>query len=169
MSLYIQNIFVDTQATISKESDTDFNVALVNSNFSLTNVKMDSICIKVWIFPCVGITGLANLFLPMLEGLVADLLPDILNPILADNLKKIVIGGTLTQPDNQTSLDAVLDISELGTQDYMGLYDLKASLDSKVDVLVPDPYRKPILGPVYFDDPINPADIFNATSGGDAN
>lgn len=169
MDIYIQNTIVDSKVLIRKVANNPLVIELQDSNFGLQNVKMNNICIKVWIFPCVGITGLANAFLPMLTGVLEDLLQGILNPILRDNLQKIVIGGTLTQPENQTAIDASLNISELGTKAYLGQYDLKTSLDSVVDVITPDPYAKPILGPVFYDDPINPEDIFNATSGGDAN
>ncbi|NRB41987.1 MAG: hypothetical protein HRU20_26520, partial [Pseudomonadales bacterium] len=163
MSMYIQRIIVDTGAKV-QASNKKVSVQLQNSNFDLQGIQLgkSELCVGAL---CIPITGLGNLLMPLIEGLIGDLLPSIMNPILEENLKKIVIGGTVTQPQNQTSFDMLLNVANLGTGNLLGPnnpFDMLVGLESVADVLVSDASVKPALGPVFTDDPVDPSLIYNA-------
>ncbi len=162
IKMYIERIVVDSDALVSAQNK-KVNVQLQDSNFSLQGMALDEISLgglDLSVF-----TGLINAILDLLTGLVADLLPGILNPILEENLQKIVIGGTVSQPENSTEFNMFLNVAELGTGNILGPsspFDMLVGLESVADVTVADDFVVPSLGPVFFDDPINPTQIFNS-------
>lgn len=163
LSMYIQQIIVDTDAKVVAHNK-KVDVELQNSNFDLQGIRLSQASINIFSVN-IPITGIGNFIIPIIEGLIGGLLPDILNPILEENLQKIVLGGTVTQPSNNTAFDMLLNISEMGTGNSLGPnnpFDLLVELESVADVLMSDIYVKPTLGPVFFDDPIRPSDIFNS-------
>lgn len=170
LGMYIENLVVDTEAKVQAVNK-DVDVTLQNSNFEFGgDLRLDNAqaCIRIIIQICIPLDGLGNIFLPLLKGVVADLLPTILNPILEENLNKLVIAGAMVQPENQTKFKMSLDIAQMGTGNLMGPgspYDLKVALDSLVDVKTSDSYVNPLLGPVFYDDPIDPSIMYNSLAG----
>ncbi len=159
ISMYIGRIIVETDAAVSA-SDGDVLVQLENSNFVLENILLDEL--RVLGIP---LTGLGNLLIPLLSGLISDLLPSILNPILRDNLQDLRFGGSVFQPESNTHFNAFVFVDEMGTDNLLGPsnpYDLQIGLESLADVVVGDSFVGTSLGPVYFDDPIPPEVIYNS-------
>ena len=174
-NMYIEKVHVESDVELSANNG-DLKVQLVNSNISLDQGQMtlgdSEACIDLGFLGdlCIPLGGgLIGTIVDALKGPIGDLLPSILNPILEQNLNKLVIGGLLSQPENQTGFNMILNIDELGTGTVDGNYDLLIGLESVADVIDADPGVKPSLGPVFFDDPIDPSDIFNAYSGGSSN
>lgn len=161
MGLSIDRTFVDAVA-LASTTNKKVNIQLEKerSNFQLDGVYATELKILG-----INIGGLANLILPSLNGLIAGMLADIMNPILRDNLERITIGGLFTQPDTQTSFDERLDIAEMKTDTAFMDYDLIVGLESTTELKVKDNHINPMLGPIFIDDPLNPLDVYNGLSG----
>lgn len=173
--MYIQKIHVESDVLLTALNG-DLDVQLENSDIDLSQGEMtlgsSEVCISFGLLGdlCIPLGGnLINAVVNGLKGIIGNLLPVILNPVLEQNLEKLVLGGMLAQPENQTSFDMLLNVDEIGTGTVTGDYDLLVGLESLANVLVADPGVKPSLGPVFFDDPIDPAEVFNAFSGGSSN
>lgn len=162
MSLAINKVLVDTVADASAVN----KKVLVQLDPDQSNIQLEGVYASQLTIFGINISGLANLILPALTGVLGDLLPGIINPILADNLQKIVIGGTFTQPETQTQFNMNLNVADMITDTLTGAtYDLIVGLESVANVKVSDPLISPMLGPVYVDDPIDPSNVYNENSG----
>lgn len=162
MQLYIERTKVDSVAVASAVNK-KMHVELDPNRSNIVLEGISSSELKIWGINIGG--GFISTILDALAPTIAGMLPGIINPILEENLQKMVIGGTITQPENNTSFDLLLNIAELGTDNLLGPgmpYDLKVDLESVVDIIKSDPYVDPILGPVYFDDPVDPALMYNS-------
>ena len=162
ITLYIERTQVDAIAiasAVNKKMHVEIDPD--RANISLDGISSSEL--KIWGINLGG--GFISSILDALGPTIAGMLPGILNPILEENLQKMVIGGTVTQPENNTSFDLLLNIAEMGTDNLLGPgmpYDLKVDLESVVDILVSDSNINPILGPVYYDDPVDPTIMYNS-------
>ncbi len=115
LGMYIEKVFVETDA-IAQAAEGKVNVQLGTSNFALQGIKMTKTKAG-----SLDITGLAGALMPIMEGLIGGLLPTIVNPVLEQNLSRIVLGqrlyrtdlipadidkDNLPSPDNRESLPA---------------------------------------------------------------
>ena len=102
LALYIEKIIVATDAITSVELTTDdqgrdkqeVSIVLANSNFSLSGIEAS----KVELFG-LDLTGIAGALIGLLEGLIGDLLPGIVNPILEENINSLAISQRLYRND----------------------------------------------------------------------
>jgi len=158
---------VDT-GTIVSVVDKVMDVELVDSNFSLSGIDMS----EVRVFG-VNIAGLAGAFIPLLEGLIADMLPGIINPILKDNLQKVVIGARALDPDDLSKeyFDWALNVETIKTDNTLGgAYEMIVGLETWVNLLTTDSHiTNKALGSVYVEDPVKSSDVYNARAEGTAN
>lgn len=174
MTMTIGRTVVDTGAVVSAVNK-KFHVELTDSNFSLDNISVSQTSIGG-----IDLGGLVDLIMPLLEGVIADLLPGILNPILNDNLQKIVIGSCVYPKDNVTNTacnDAnssamfnwAANVETLKTDNLFGAgspYDMIIGIETRFNLLKADPNTRPSLGAVYVEDPVDVSQIYN--SKGDA-
>ena len=167
MTMDIEAVGVDT-GTIVSAVNKKLDVVLVDSNFELRGITMSRL--KIW---GMEIGGLAGIFIPLLEGVIADLLPDILNPILADNLQKIVIGGRMLDKEDLSKeyFDWAVNVETIKTDNTLGgAFEMIVGLETVADVLYEDPHMDNIaLGSIYIEDPIDVRDIYNAKAQGNSN
>jgi hypothetical protein len=161
MTMTIGRTVVDSAVDVSVVNKV-MHTELTDSNFSLENISVSDA--SIWGIP---IGGLVDLIMPLIEGLIADLLPSIINPILEDNLQKLVIGGRVLNIDdlNMAYFDYALNVETLKTDNLFGAgnpYDLVVGLEMVFDLLTQDPNANPMLGPVYVEDPVDLDLIFNS-------
>lgn len=119
-----------------------------------------------------NVTGIGNAIANPIKGLVANLLPGLLNGIFKDNLEKLIIGGRLTQTDSGSQMDVLLNIAQMGTKNLLGPgnpYDMFIELESVANLLTTDSYVNPALGPVFYEDPIPTNDVLNSLGGNGTN
>lgn len=161
------------------------HLKLVNSNIDLENI--DTGKVVVW---GIDLTFIAGPIVGLLEGLIADMLPDILNPIFEENLQKLVIGGRMYDEEeynahienggNPDQLDGVkayfdwaLNIETIITDSVLGgAEEMIVSLETLANVLpsgVDQQIQNRALGSIYVEDPVRSSDIFNAKAEGTAN
>jgi len=170
MTMTIGRIGVDTGAYASAVNK-KVNVQLADSNFSLSDITVSQTSIGG-----INIGGLVNIIMPLIEGIIGDLLPGILNPILNDNLQKIVIGSCIYPKDNVTSTPCnhvnssamfnwAANVETLKTDNLFGAaapYDMIVGLQTQFNLLKADPFARPSLGAVYVEDPVDIGSIYNS-------
>lgn len=142
--------------------DKDMTVQFQEDSASFTVQGMHFDKLEVWGIP---LTGFGNFIAPAIEGAIEDMLPGLLNQIFEDNLEKLIIGGRLTQPESGSEFDMLLNIAQMGTSNILGQgnpYDLIIDLESVANLITPDNYVKSALGPIYYDDPVDPNDVYNS-------
>ncbi len=93
LGMYIETIVVETDA-IAQAAQGKVDVQLGESNFVLDGIQTTEVKAGI-----LDVTALAGALIPLLEGLIGDLLPSIVNPVIADNLSRIVIGQRLYRTD----------------------------------------------------------------------
>jgi hypothetical protein len=171
MTMTIGRTVVDTGADVSAVNK-KFNVQLTDSNFSLQNISVSET--KLW--GVIEIGFIVDLIMPLLEGVIADLLPGILNPILNDNLQKIVIGACMYPKDDITLVACnaptssalfnwAVNVETIKTDNLFGPgnpYDMVVGLETQFNLLKQDAFARPSLGPVYVEDPVDIGLIFNS-------
>ena len=165
MGMHIADIDVETEAIASVvnkkmdvQLDPDASVFGLNG-ITVTNANVGGL----------DLTGIVNFIIPILEGLIGDLLPSILNPILADNLNKIVIGGRVLDLEDQNIeyFDWAANLETLKTDNPFGPgstqpWDLIVGMETVFDILTQDANVTPVLGPTYVEDPVDTSLIFNS-------
>lgn len=167
MTMDIAAVGVDT-GTIVSVVNKRMHVVLVDSNFELKGITMS----RLKIFG-IEISGLAGIFIPLLEGVIADLLPDILNPILEENLQKVVIGGKMLDQEDLTKeyFEWALNVETIKTDNTLGgAFEMLVGLETVANVLTVDPnITNQALGSIYVEDPIDISQVYNAQAEGRAN
>ena len=101
LEMYIDKVIVDTQANVSVNYDVATgqpNVSVVldadNSNFGLQDINVTKTKAG-----SLTLTGLVGALIPLLEPLIGDLLPGIVNPVLADNLTRLAVNQRIWRND----------------------------------------------------------------------
>ncbi|MCY4046449.1 MAG: hypothetical protein OXE99_15410 [Cellvibrionales bacterium] len=93
LGMFIERIDVETGAK-AQAAEGKVDVQLVDSNFSLQGIQTTQVQAGI-----LDITALAGALIPLLEGLIGDLLPTLVNPVISDNLSRIVIGQRIYRTD----------------------------------------------------------------------
>lgn len=160
MTMTIGRIVADTGADVVAENK-KVSVELVDSDFVLEDISVSET--RIW---GMELGGLVNGIIPILEGIIADLLPGIINPILNDNLQKIVIGAKVLSADDldKEYFEYALNVETLKTDNQFGPgnpYDMIVGLETRFNLLEADPMARPTLGPVYVEDPVDVSLIYN--------
>lgn len=162
--LGLEQTFVKAVAKVNAENGR-MDAALDKSQTSITFGKTPDVR-EGSIWGGLPITGLLGTLMPAIEGMITDMTPDIINSILAEELQKVVIGGVLAREDDpNSSFDLRFDVAQLRTQPAGADYDLYVALDSTTKVKGKDAYVKSMLGPVFKEDPVNPAVVNNGVTG----
>ncbi|NRB37613.1 MAG: thrombospondin type 3 repeat-containing protein [Pseudomonadales bacterium] len=169
MGMYIGAVSVDANAIVSaKGKKVDVALDPDNTNIGMSGVRLTEIIIKMdtWFgvieIPIDG-SMLDGLMDPMM-GLIGGMIPAMANPIIAANLQKIAIGGAVAGLQDGTEFEMIMNVAELGTAiAYSGGFDMVVGLESVVSVTSADPFVTQALGPIFKDDPINPAEVINGT------
>lgn len=173
IALLLPKMTMDAEIELDKpNAGTELSLQMKNANVNFDNAPVfQDLNIKCGVLS-LPLGGLVDGLSGMISGLISDMVPDIMNQVFEDNLKSLTFGGLFTGEEIATSFDAALAIQQIGTESHpltSSFFDLKTALQSTFKVVDADKNAPRILGPAFIDDPINPSDIFNATSGGDAN
>ncbi len=167
MSMQIAKTTVDTGVLVQAVNK-KMHVEMVNSNFGLQGITTTEL--KVW---GMNLTGIGNAIIPLLEGLIAGMLPDIINPILQDNLEKVVIGAKMLDEDDLTKeyFEYALNVETIKTDSTLGgANEMLVGLETWANVLSLDPKNaNTAIGSVYVEDPIDISMVYNAQAEGTAN
>lgn len=162
--LGLEQTFVKAVAKVKAE-DGRMDARLDKGKTSITFGKTPDVK-KGSIWGGLPITGLLGALMPAIEGMITDMTPDIINSILSEELQKVVIGGVLAREDDpNSSFDLRFDVAQLRTQSAGPDYDLYVALDSTTKITGKDTNVKPMLGPVFREDPVNPSVVNNGVTG----
>ncbi len=171
MTMTIGRIVVDTGAVVSAQSK-KFHVELTDSNFSLQDISVSETTLGG-----INLGGLVDIIMPLIEGLIGGMLPGIMNPILNDNLEKIVIGACMypkndigpnvacNAPTSTAKFNWAVNVETLKTDNLFGAgspYDMIIGLETMFNLLKVDALARPSLGPIYVEDPVNVGLIYNS-------
>lgn len=149
LGMFIERINVVTDA-IAQAAEGKVDVQLGESNFALQGIQTTEVKAGV-----LDVTALAGALIPLLEGLIGDLLPSIVNPVIADNLSRIVIGQRLYRTDlipddiDKDNLPSP-DATDLSAAEQATLDRLEAEVpytDFRIDVFNLDTGN--VLGPAF--------------------
>ena len=93
MAMGIEEILVDSDVEV-QAANKKVKAQMYNSRFALSGMKVTKTKAGG-----LNLTGLVGALLPVMEGMIGGMLPSIINPILEDNLQKIVIASSVYRKD----------------------------------------------------------------------
>lgn len=128
LGMYIERINVETDA-FAQAAQGKVSVQLRDSNFALQGIQTTDVKAGA-----LDVTALAGALIPLLEGVIGGLLPTLVNPVIADNLSRIVIGQRLYRTD---LIPGDIDKTNLPNPNSTKLTDEEKAILARLEANVP--------------------------------